>query len=196
MKKTLAAMLVALAIIGGVTLSRIDDGVTLAELSDAGFQQCDPVDLGCEVRIAPSRLAGLEDRGQDAGKLYRRVVMDGRDCRAKGLGLVVTDRRFYVNDVWVNGIEVMDGRCKIVANAPADDGGTGLRELPLECGCRKAAGLCRYMLPDGGLATAPQGRTLGPGYPPYENFAGAGCAKKACVEFSGEVSWPEDCPGG
>ncbi len=193
MKKTLAAMLVSLAIVGGFTLSRIDDGVTLPELLDAGFAQCDPVDIGCEVRLSDERLAGLEVR-TGSGRRYRRVAFNGRDCRALGHGFVVTDRRFYDGLNYVNGVEPIDGRCRIVVDAPADDGGTGLREMPLPCGCRMAAGICRYDLAGGGTAPVPFGRTIGPGYPPYENFAGAGCFRKACVELSGETSWPAACP--
>lgn len=206
MRKTLASLLVVLAVAGGLVLSRVDDGVTLAELQDAGFAQCPPTDLACEVRVSDEWLATLESRGVDGGKRYRRTVMDARDCRALDAGIVVTDRRFYRDGGWVNGFEVIDGRCRIVADAGVpDDGGTGIKELPLECGCRRASGVCRYQLPDGGQANVPFGRTVGPGYPlrvgprvshSTEVFAGAGCARKACIELAGESSWPEECPGG
>lgn len=206
MKKTLGSLLVALAFIGGALVYRVDNGVTMAELSDAGFAQCPPVDVACEVRVSDAWLDRLEARGADGGRRYRRIAVDARDCRAFDAGYVISDRRLYNNGQWRNGFEPIDGRCKVVANAPPDDAGTGLREMALECGCRKAAGLCRFQLPDAGLQAVPFGVTVGPGYPlrlpgdagvvSTETFGGVGCERKACVEFFGESSQPETCPGG
>jgi len=173
------------------------DDATAPELRDAGVLACPEVDVACEVRVSESQLDKLEARGVTTGRRYRRVVLDARDCRAGGLGLILTDRRLYSGDGgFAEIVEVIDGRCTVVGDDEADDGGAGLKELPLECGCRKASGVCRYQLPDGGQVTAPQGRTLGPGYPPFETFGGAGCERKACIEFFGDSSWPESCPGG
>lgn len=185
-----------LVVVGGasVMLSRVRDDVTMAELRDAGFQQCPAVDLACDVRLRT-----------DAGTRYARPVLDARDCRAFDAGLVVTDRRAYDNGNWVRGFDVIGGRCQIVTGAPADDGGTAFRELALECGCRKASGVCRFQLPDGGFQTVPFGQTVGPGYAlpgpgktalQTDSFGGAGCQRKACVELAGESSWPTECPGG
>jgi hypothetical protein len=68
--------------------------------------------------------------------------------------------------------------------------------LAQSCACRAATGTCQYTNDAGTLVTAPQGRTLGPGYPPFETFSGAGCIRKSCVELLGETSWPAACPGG
>lgn len=198
MKRALATLLVSLGVVvAGLELARVERGVTMAELRDAGFQQCPPVDLACEVRVST-----------DAGYRYARPVFDARDCSAFDAGLVLTDRRLYQGGEWdpPASLEFVDrARCKVLADAGVpDDGGAGLREMAQECGCRKASGVCRYQLPDGGTAPAPFGRTLGPGYPPFETFGGAGCAPKACTALAAhdaqrrpvDETWPADCPGG
>lgn len=188
----------ALALVGGVfvLVFAVSDNATVAGLADAGILACPKVGLACEVRVSEQMLSRLDARGADGGRHYRRVVLDGRDCQQGGLGLVVTDRRAYLGGAWRGALDIIDGRCVVVAEDAQDDGGDGFKELPLECGCRGASGVCRYQLDDGGSAAAPSGVTLGPGYPPYEVFVGAGCVRKSCVEFFGDPSWPESCPGG
>lgn len=95
------------------------------------------------------------------------------------------------------GFELVPGSCV----AAVDEAGTrssdgGVKFLAQACACRAATGTCEYRNDAGTLTTAPQGRTLGPGYWPYDNFSGAGCVRKACVELMGETSWPTNCPGG
>ncbi len=191
-RRALASFLAVVAVYGAFTLSRVEPGVTVAELVDAGFAQCPAVDLACDVRASDEMLAQLEERGADAGRLYRRIAFDARDCRGiEDAGFVITDRRFY-RDGGPPAFDVIGDRCRIVAGVA--DAGDKPRELPLECGCRMASGVCRYQLTDGGTAPAPFRRTLGPGYPPFTIFSGAGCARKACEEFAGDSSWPEVCP--
>jgi hypothetical protein len=196
--KNLRSYLVTLGLVviggGSVMLTRVREDVTMAELRDAGFQQCPAVDLACDVRFRT-----------DAGNRYARPVIDARDCRALGAGIVITDRRAYENGHWVRGFDVVGGRCQVVTDAPPDDGGTAFRELALECGFLKASGLCRFELPGGALQAVPLGRTVGPGYViglpdggalSTATFQGPGCQRKACEELLGESSWPAECPEG
>jgi hypothetical protein len=83
-----------------------------------------------------------------------------------------------------------------ICDSDEDDAGTP-RSLPrlLQCACRTTqpdAGVCRYRLADGGLALAPFGETLGPGYG-KRGWVGLGCVRKACVELSGFPSMPSEC---
>lgn len=94
------------------------------------------------------------------------------------------------------GLAVVPGSCvpaATVTGPRASDGGVWF--LPHRCACRKASGACQYRNDAGALADAPQGRTLGPGYPPFESWTGAGCQPRSCVEMAGESGWPSNCPG-
>lgn len=207
MNKRLLALFSVLAVVGTFMVSRIQDNVTPAELVDAGILNCPKVDLACEVRVSDEWLDALEARGADGGKRYRRIAVDARDCTEFDAGYVITDRRLYRDGGWV-GLDVIAGRCKVVPDAPPDDAGAGLREMALECGCRKASGACRFQLADGGTDPVPFGVTVGPGYSigrnPTDVFGGAGCARKSCVGLAAEgedrkaldETWPEVCPGG
>lgn len=135
--------------------------------------------------------------GRGPGR-YRRVEVPSQTCTADK----VTDAG--TETVWREVVPTKPGaRLEILAAScvPAStatgprllDGGVAF--LSPACACRRATGTCQYRNDAGTLVTAPLGRTLGPGYPPFEVWSGAGCQPKACVELAGETSWPSACPG-
>lgn len=173
---------------------------TAAVLMLSPSEQAQPVELvsvpSFQTRTICARGEAVScdavDPSAKRGAKYKRIRTHANDC--------VTYR------VWSDGgteslgvesrpygkhLDVVPGSC-VPASAPApEDGGLALAEQA--CACRKATGRCLF-LTDGGAEEAPKGRTLGPGYPPYETWTGEGCQPKACVEMSGESSWPANCP--
>lgn len=190
MRKWLIAIGVA---IGAAILAlfRIADGTPKNKLLQ--LELCIPVEVACGVRVSGELLGALGGADGGRGHRYRRVTLNARNCAEFDAGIVLTDKALYVDGGWRPGLEVIEGYCKILGDAGiATD---FIRELPHECGCRAASGVCRVRIEDGGTEPAPFGATLGPGYF-YTEFAGAGCVRKACVEIAGESSWPDACPGG
>lgn len=128
---------------------------------------------------------------------YRRVEVAAQGCAVvkiwadggvEGMGVVTRPIKPKAH------VEVVQGSCVSAASvksARSKDGGVSY--LSQACACRKATGSCQYST-DAGLVDAPMGRTLGPDYPPYGNWSGAGCQPKACVELAGSSSWPANCP--
>jgi hypothetical protein len=131
------------------------------------------------------------------GKEYRRAEIQTQDCTVEGLGVDggVLATAHGTKFLGPKHLQVVEGSCvegEKVAGVRVQDAGVGF--LPLACACRKAKGECQYVTDDGGLMQAPFGQTLGPGYPPFESWVGAGCVPKACVELAGSTSWPAQCP--
>jgi hypothetical protein len=188
---------VLLAFVGVVTvgalttpLFRPKDDVTVAQLRDAGLLDCEPgADMLCDVRVSEEMAARLADAGRGNGKRYHRVGIDVRMCGDGGV--VITDRRLYDNGKWRDGITLLEGSCSIVADAGLPDDPI-VRTVNQDCACRKATGLCRYTLPDAGLAQLPLGITGGP----PTLVGGAGCVRKSCTVLAGAAddSWPSECP--
>ncbi len=136
----------------------------------------------------------------------RSVVCDALDTAAPGRGAMRYKKTDATAETCIYACETADGgsevrgqetRVKpvragleIVQPSCVASGTEGMG-----CACRKASGVCQYRdAATGTLVDAPKGRTLGTGYPPYEQWTGAGCEPKACVELSGETSWPVTCP--
>lgn len=137
--------------------------------------------------------------GKGSGR-YRRVEVPSQDCiweKTVSDGGRQTTLVERVVSAPAAPLNILRDSCR-----PAtDETGTrstdaGVKYLTQACACRRAAGVCQYKNDAGTLVPAPLGRTLGPGYPPFEEFSGAGCEPKSCVELLGESSWPTACPGG
>lgn len=162
-------------------VAAVDEGVAVENCAPTPALVCDAFELG--------------GRGHTR---YRRVEVAAETCtqqkvlRDGGVAATATDTRIIRPRA---NVEIVPGSCVPAAVAPgprAADGGVAF--LAQACACRRATGTCQYRNDAGTLVTAPLGRTLGPGYPPFESWAGAGCQNKACTELAGESSWPSTCP--
>lgn len=126
---------------------------------------------------------------------YRRVKIGSTDCVRYKLfsdGGVEAERQWQETKSPRKGLEVVDGSC-IGGATVTGSGDGGVEFVAQACACRKPKGDC-WVMTDAGMEKAPFGKTLGPGYPPFDVFAGDGCVPKACVEFFGSSSWPAECP--
>jgi hypothetical protein len=162
----------------GRQILQVNDGVTMAELRDAGIAQGQAIDVACPVRLSDARLDALEGAGRQPLR-YRLLAMQGRLFDA---GVVLPDDRA--------GVELVRPElCHQV-----DAGGLAPNEyrvVPLDmCACaRPIVGNCLRRQSDGGFVSAAGwNNTMGPG-----EFQGSACRRKACSEYAGESSWPPDC---
>lgn len=136
----------------------------------------------------------LETKGKKSS--YKRIQTASADCvRYKiwadgGVETVGTSRNAKrpPRDL---GLAIVEGSCGGADSTVVGDGGVTFTDLA--CACRKAKGDC-WIFSDGGAIQAPKGKTLGPGYPGLEAWAGEGCQPKACTELLGQSSWPTECP--
>lgn len=122
----------------------------------------------------------------DAGPPYVALIALGQKCAHNDGGFFKVLPNFE-NEVWVD-----ENFCVENNPQPGDEEVLPLAE-PIGvdnqgCACKRGQ-LCNSVLSDGGTRAAPWGETLF-----YQQFSGADCYPKACVEFAGISSWPEQCP--
>lgn len=150
------------------------EGVTNAELIDAGIANCPVRAVRCLV----------------ANPQGRRVTREGK-LRVCGTDDVVFSRA--VRDAIQEGWTIIGCR-----NLGAATGGEAeMADVAHECGCQVDAGNCtaQLRLVDGGLSTAqalPKWTLAGEGYQ-WVNPSAA-CFKTSCNEGSAGSEWPESCP--
>lgn len=119
----------------------------------------------------------------DKKKKYKRLRTSSTDCvsykvfRDGGVESLGKTIHPHSNQ----GMEAVFGSCR--------EGGSPL----FECACASGKKPCQYAT-DAGFVDAPKGKTLGPDYPPFQNWTGEGCVPKPCVELFGSPSWPAECP--
>jgi hypothetical protein len=163
-----------------VTVWKVNDGVTTAQLVDAGIGvDCNPVNVACPAVYC--------DGG--ACSKPRFVARRGAWCGKDG-GLVLPD--LPPGAEWF--------RVDLCKQVTVDAGGTlaqGAEEdSAFDCACSSGA-QCKVPNPDGGVnINAPLGETLGPGYR-FQQFGGAGCVPKSCGALANggvDDSWPNACP--
>lgn len=141
------------------------------------------------------------DSSGPKGARYKRVEVTAQECETRselpdgGNSKFVSSR--MRPDSPKPGLELLEVSCRLSSTETQGRKQVGgVTYLPHVCACRGESGQCLYTNSSGVQLPAPFGRTLGPGYPPYESFSGAGCVLKACSEVAGETSWPAACPKG
>lgn len=185
-------ILVVTVVVGGttymVTVPR--EGVTWADLQDAGLQSCVARRVECRAR----RRAGC-----GAGPAYAMVQTKAAICDIPGeTGLVVLRWPSCWQTVGspTEACRQVEAGCTDGTLCVADSTETmPVREETFTCACRMAAGTCTWDPDIGGpevARPAPFGATLAPG-----TWSGAGCQVKYCgPELAGDqgASWPAGCP--
>lgn len=172
--------------IGGVLylLTQVKPGVTRADLLDAGIaQECDPVQVSCQVR---QTCFPNQARYGTVQKLAFQCDRDG--------GVPVLIALWPKGDSGADCFEPVgppDTAC-VVQGASFDDGGDLTRTTADQdrCACRPTdGGVCRFQSPDGSTPLMHFRETY------RAPFAGAGCVRKSCEEFAGELgqSMPPEC---
>lgn len=187
-------LLVLLAFVGTATISgvsylllRLEGGVTLEELRDAGLdERCAPALLECDGRVA-EECRDLPDGGRR--RKYASVRTQAYVCeRDAGRPALLFRFPRCFRPLSEDFCRLIDETACSDAQACGEDesGQPKWRAVQQACACRAIGQLCRTVLPDGGLVPMAFGTT----YPPP--FVGAGCQPKACVELAGE--WGESMP--
>ncbi len=182
MTPKLKALLVLLGLAGAslaVSVYTPREGVTGADLVDAGLTSFQPVDATCPARRT------LPDGGQD----YRTWTTGARwDPTSQSLvlpDLPGTNTEWYRLDLCVRAPSTVAAGAAVAAND--------------ECACSTGVGSCLMQNPDGGATpvAAIQGITLNPG-----TWSGLGCARKPCGGILSrnadggpyDPTWPSACP--
>lgn len=145
----------------------------------------------------PKLICDVLDTTAKKGERYRRAETGSTECVTYKVwndgGTEVTGHSNHPGNIHT-GLETVPGSCVLSDSVKGEripDGGVVF--VAQDCACSTGKGECRY-LEDGGWSKSPKGKTLGPGYPPFENWAGGGCQPKACTELMGQSSWPTNCP--
>lgn len=186
---SLVAGLGALAVAAVSVVALLPDNVAADIVAPKSRETC---------AAGPSLVCDAFQLGGTGPGRYRRVEVASRTCArfaeypdggTEAMGTETTPTRPRAD------VEIVEGSCAPAAQvvgARVLDGGVPF--LAQACACKRATGTCEYRGADGGMVPAPVGKTLGPGYPPYEAWSGAGCVPKSCVELAGSSSWPSTCP--
>lgn len=159
-----------------------------------------PALVECEEKTTclpgPSLVCDVLESSRRKGDRYRRAEVPSTSCVTYRVcldgGVEQVASKTEGNSPR-KGIHPVPGSCAPASAVLADrmdDGGVLFVQEACACSTGKD---CRYVF-DSGVVDAPRGRTLGPGYPPFEAWTGRGCHPKACTEMFGEPSWPPECP--
>lgn len=172
--------LVTLAIAGGLVVgtrrTTVDSTATHAVVD---WQGTPPKDARCLwlTGLITGQAAHTFGLSTDGGQQYVYAhicgspVDAGQEAVPPGMvGLVDTEAE-----------EAFDGGPQLEAWAATDPA------APFPCACSSGSA-CQAPGLDGGLAAAPLGVTLQPGW------VGVGCRPKSCIELAGASSWDSRCP--
>lgn len=181
MSPKLQALLISLGFVavlsgGTVTLREIfapARGVAVADLIDAGIAACPVRTVKCQI-FNPS------------GRMQTRDV-DARVC--SGSPVVTPNFRDMAEVGWAVY------KCTNVGAAAGAE--TEFVDVAHECACTSGVNCtAQKILRAGGLAVAaalPRNTLAGPEQA-WQNFSGAGCVLRPCVESSAGLEWPAGCP--
>lgn len=181
MSPKLQALMISLgfvAVLSGGTVALREvfaprQGVTVAQLVDAGIGDCNLRTVRCQVVSPSGRMRTQEGKARVCGG--DPILSPAfRDMAAQGWSAL---------------------RCTNVGAAAG--GESELADVADECACSSGANCTAQRIRRaGGLAVAaalPNGATAGPDQA-WQNFSGAGCVAKPCTETFGGMEWPAGCP--
>lgn len=164
---------------------------TVAELVDAGYTDGSMAIMECGFRLSSEAQADFNTQARYVALACRaREFSDG----------VILNKRLLKGRGYVDLVRPELCRKRATCDDPdlcagSDITGTLCKAIAHPCACR-TNNQCFLKNQDGSQGSlAPYGITLREGdvHAPY-GFTGAGCRRKACGEFAGESSWPDECP--
>lgn len=179
-------------LIGGVSyqLFKANDGVTDAQLVDAGADACADVTLSCLVRSSKAGVCVDGSGNSLPGGSYCQLEVNGKNCGSGESGGV-----FPFPDVFDGGAELVpetDGTtCRTTANGKLPNG-QAKKLASYSCACApNPVGTCKW-----NGAAPPMGVTFAP-----STWSGA-CQPKPCgsilaINDAGllyDGTWPANCP--